>query len=114
MKDLKVLAQELYDFLDGKQAEEIIIYDVDGKNPETDMIILTTARNNRHLNALSKDVDDELTKKGFELRSREGEPDSGWILLDFNDIVVHLFVEEQRSYYHLERLCNSYTVLLES
>lgn len=114
MKELNAVVKDLYSFLDEKQAEDVIVYDVDGKNPETDYIVLSTARNNRHLSALSRDADDFLTKAGYELRGREGDPESGWILMDFNDLVLHLFVEEQRSYYHLERLCNSYSVLLQS
>jgi len=77
-----------------------------------DYFILCTASSDRMLQALAEAVLDE-TKKEYKIRGQlEGKPHDGWLVVDYGDIVVHLFTDEQRAYYQLEELWATGKVLL--
>lgn len=69
-----------------------------------DYFVICTADNERQLRAVLRAVDDELTAAGARNPRIEGSPETGWIVLDFSDVIVHLFSPEQREFYRLERL----------
>jgi ribosome-associated protein len=69
-----------------------------------DYFVIATAGSTRQLNALVSALDQELDPSLPGMRRSEGTPDSGWILLDYGDVVVHLFSPEQRAFYDLEGL----------
>jgi len=66
--------------------------------------VIATAGNVRQMNALIDTLDREMKQAGVEMGSKEGDPESGWVLLDFEDVIVHLFSQEQREFYDLEGL----------
>lgn len=66
--------------------------------------MLASASNERQLGAAADEVQRALKESGRAPRRREGTTDTGWVLLDYGDVVVHLFTTEQRAYYDLERL----------
>ena len=66
--------------------------------------MIATAGNVRQMNALIDTLDREMKQAGVEMGSKEGDPESGWVLLDFEDVIVHLFSQEQREFYDLEGL----------
>lgn len=66
--------------------------------------MIATAANVRHMNALIDTLDREMKQSGVDMGGQEGEPESGWVLLDFAEVIVHLFSREQRDYYNLEGL----------
>lgn len=66
--------------------------------------MIATAGNVRQMNALIDTLDREMKQAGVEMGSKEGDPESGWVLLDFEDVIVHLFSREQREFYDLEGL----------
>jgi ribosome-associated protein len=70
----------------------------------TDYFVIGTAGNPRQMNALIESLDRDLREDGVRPRKVEGTPDSGWVLVDFGDAIVHLFSPEQREYYNLEEL----------
>ena len=90
--------------LDDKQAEDITVLDMREVNPFTDYFVICTAKNLRHANALADFVEEEALKNGFDIRSREGEKESTWILVDLFEVVVHIFTQEARNTYRLEAL----------
>ena len=90
--------------LDEKQAEDIVSIDMRSVTPYTDYFVLCTARNVRHGASLAEFVEQEAEKNGYSVRTREGERDSSWILLDCNEVVVHIFTEDTRNTYRLESL----------
>lgn len=90
--------------LDEKQAEDIVTIDMRSVNPYTDYFVVCTARNVRHGSSLAEFVEQEAEKNGYPVRMREGERDSSWILLDCNEVVVHIFTDETRQQYRLESL----------
>ena len=70
----------------------------------TEYFVIATANNPRQMNALIDSLDRDLRDDGLKPRRVEGTADSGWVLIDFGDAIVHLFSPEQRDYYNLEGL----------
>ena len=69
-----------------------------------DYFVICTGMNARHLQALAEEMDQSMSRQGGSLRRREGTAESGWVLLDFGDVIVHLFAAQQREQYALEQL----------
>lgn len=87
-----------------RQAIEIILLDVRGATIIADYFVICTAESERQIRAVLKAIDDDLVVAGAPNPKIEGSPETGWILLDFNDVIIHIFSPEQREYYRLERL----------
>ncbi len=90
---------------DDKQAADLLVLDVADLLVLVDLFVLATARNDRHLRAISEAIERRLREEhGLRPVRREGTPESGWYLLDFGDVVCHLFDADQRDFFALERL----------
>jgi ribosome-associated protein len=89
---------------DDKSGEDLVALDVSGPLPLTDVFLLATGRNERMVQSIASEVEDKLNQAGVKTLRREGRTEGRWILLDFGDLVVHVFHEEDRMYYALERL----------
>ena len=89
---------------DSKQAEDMVALDVSGPLPLTDIFLIATGRNERNVVAIAGEIEDKMIEAGVKTLRREGRAEGRWILLDFGDLVVHVFHEEDRQYYSLERL----------
>ena len=89
---------------DSKQGEDLVALDVSGPLPLTDIFLLATGRNERNVQAIASEIEDKLNQAGVKTLRREGRAEGRWILLDFGDLVAHVFHEEDRMYYSLERL----------
>jgi ribosome-associated protein len=89
---------------DAKQGEDLVALDVSGPLPLTDVFLLVTGRNERNVVAIAGEIEDKMIEAGAKPLRREGRQEGRWVLLDFGDIVVHVFHEEDRMYYSLERL----------
>ncbi|HEY4268932.1 MAG TPA: ribosome silencing factor [Galbitalea sp.] len=89
---------------DSKGGEDLVALDVSGPLPLTDAFLLVTGRNERNVLAIAGEIEDKLIESGAKPLRREGRQDGHWVLLDFGDLVVHVFHEEDRMYYSLERL----------
>jgi ribosome-associated protein len=96
---------------DDKQAEDLVALDVSGPLPLTDIFLLATGRNERNVVSIASEIEDKLLEVGAKTLRREGRAEGRWILLDFGDLVVHVFHEEDRMYYSLERLWKDCPVL---
>ena len=90
------------DLASEKQAADILMLDVRKITPFADYIIILTADNFRQITALAEDIRLGLRAEGVDLHHQEGAPESGWVLMDFADVVVHVFAPEQRAFYGLE------------
>ena len=86
------------------QAADIVLLDVRGVTSFADYLVIMSADNPRQLQTLSEELDYALDHNGWPLHHREGTIASGWVLLDFTEVVVHIFGEEQRAFYRLEQL----------
>ena len=89
---------------DSKQAEDIVALDVSGPLPLTDVFLIATGRNERNVVAIAGEIEDKMLEIGVKALRREGRAEGRWVLLDFGDIIAHVFHEEDRMYYSLERL----------
>jgi ribosome-associated protein len=98
------LAQRLVDELSERQVEDIALIDVSKVSAFTDYFVIGTADNERQMKAVIDTLDRDLGLDGVRLRTREGSADSGWVLMDFNDVIVHLFSREARDFYRLDDL----------
>ncbi len=98
------LAQRIVDILTDRQAENVVLLDIQRVASFTDFFVIATAQNSRHMTALMETLDRDLAAEGVHSIHIEGESDSGWVLLDFSDVIVHLFTPEDRAYYNLEGL----------
>ena len=90
-----------------KQGTDIVLLDVRGVSGFSDYMVIMNAGSTRQLNALADDMTEAVEQAGLKLHHREGTPDSGWVLLDFADVLVHVFSEEQRRFYRLEQVWRS-------
>ncbi len=90
--------------IDEKKAEQIVVYDFVQLNPSVDKVVICSANNQRQVHAIADNIKDRLYEHGFSLGHIEGNKDSNWVLVDCNEIVVHVFSYEERKHYQLEKL----------
>jgi ribosome-associated protein len=89
---------------DSKQGADLVALDVSEPLPLADIFLLITGLNERNVVAIAEEIEDKLLEIGVKALRREGRAEGRWVLLDFGDLVVHVFHEEDRLYYSLERL----------
>jgi ribosome-associated protein len=106
------LAHTIANALEDKKGEDIMLLDLKGIVSFTDYFIICTATSNRMLNALADGVVEKTLAEHKKKGHIEGTPDSGWMIVDYGDIVVHLFDPDLRRYYRLEELWDEGKVLL--
>lgn len=87
-----------------KQAERIVILDVRDLIVITDYFVIASGSSDRQVKTVSQEVEEALRVLGTKPVRREGEADARWLLLDFIDVVIHVFASEERDFYDLERL----------
>jgi ribosome-associated protein len=89
---------------ESKQARDIAVLDVRGVTSFADYFVICTAANTRQIHAIADEVEMQLKKHGEQPSSVEGYRHAEWVLLDYGDLVVHIFSQKARVYYDLERL----------
>ena len=103
-RDAAAAARRAIDTASDKQASDAVLIDVRGVSGFTDYLVVLSANSERHLRSLADDLAEAVERAGLPLHHREGTAESGWVLLDFGDVVAHVFSEEQRAYYRLEQV----------
>lgn len=103
-KDPKACALLAANTLLDKKGQEVLALDISGITTLADYFIIANGISEVHVQALADEVQDKLQEAGFKMRSREGYKEAKWVLLDFYDVVVHIFSAQDREYYMLERL----------
>ena len=98
------LIKETKELLEEKKGEDIKIIDVRQRTPFTDYYILATAPNMRAIGAYANALEDFFQERVEDLRQSEGQPESGWVLVDAGEVVVHLFSAAKRQEMNLEDL----------
>ncbi|MBL4902762.1 ribosome silencing factor [Desulfocapsa sp. AH-315-G09] len=86
------------------KAEDLIVLDVQGISSFTDYFIIMSGRSSRHVQGLAEAMEKAMRSKRISAAKAEGIKEGMWVLLDFDDVVVHIFYHEQRSFYDLEGL----------
>ena len=90
--------------LSAKKAQDIVIIDIQGKASFADFFVICSGTSERQINTLVDDVEEAFAKEGLLVKSVEGKQNSGWILMDFGDIIVNLFTKEMREKYSIEKI----------
>ena len=100
----KEIAAKIFKAAEDKKAKDILVLDMAGINEVTDYFIICSANSNTQVRAIADNIDEELSKNGYFPKTKEGYADASWVLMDFGYCVVHIFLDEERTYYNLEKL----------
>lgn len=87
-----------------RRGEDVIILDMRGLTTICDYFVICNGRSRLHVDAIAEEVDEQMSKLGIEPRNIEGIPDSTWVILDYLDVVLHIFDPDARGFYNLEGL----------
>ncbi|MEE3355508.1 MAG: ribosome silencing factor [Candidatus Weimeria sp.] len=103
--DAKEMVKVICKAIDDKKGEDIEILDIAGISVVSDYFVVASASNQNQLNAMKDAIEEEMYKAGkINARQVEGNRSSTWILMDYEDVIVHLFTQEDRLFYNLERI----------
>lgn len=100
-KDIALLGAKI---LDSKKAEDIVIIDIGQKAAFADYFVIASGGNERLIGALANDVEDAFAKEGIIVKNIEGKKESGWILMDYGDIIINILSVEMRQRYNIEKV----------
>lgn len=87
-----------------KKAIDVLVLDVQGLSSVADYFLVCSGRSTPHVKSISDAIREELKEEGSRPLHAEGQAESGWLLLDYGDVLMHVFLEDTRAYYSLERL----------
>ncbi len=98
------LARRIADTVAGMKGHDVLVLDVRGKASYADYVVIASGDNERLVSAMADGIDEQLRPEGTRPLSTEGAGQGHWVLLDYGDVVVHLFQQDARSFYDLEGL----------
>ncbi|HZK33882.1 MAG TPA: ribosome silencing factor [Bacillota bacterium] len=105
MKTSKIIAEEIVGMLDDKKAADVVILDISRLTVIADYFVIGSGRTESQVKGLYDEVNKRMSDKGIEPRHIDGgRRDGRWIVLDYGDVIVHLFHKEEREFYNIERL----------
>lgn len=90
------------EFASDKLASDVLLLDIHEVSDFCDYFVIISTDSSRQLSGLAEDLEHQLERKGSQRHHREGTPQSGWMLLDFGDVIIHIFGPEMREFYDLE------------
>ena len=106
------VAQKTVEAASDKQASDIILLDTRGVCSFTDYLVICSGDSARQLQSISDEVEHVLKREGVSLHHYEGTMDSGWMLLDYGDVIVHIFAPPEREFYKLDKMWSEATPVL--
>lgn len=107
----KMMAQIACKAIDDKKGQGIKIIDIHNVSVIADYFVIASGTNSNQVQAIVDNVEEQLGRAGFEAKQIEGNRNSSWILMDYGDVIVHVFDEENRLFYDLERIWRDGKVL---
>ena len=107
----KMMAQIACKAIDDKKGQDIKIIDIHNISVIADYFVIASGTNSNQVQAIVDNVEEQLGRAGFEAKQIEGNRNSSWILMDYGDVIVHVFDEEKRLFYDLERIWRDGKVL---
>ena len=107
----KMMAQIACKAIDDKKGQDIKIIDIHNVSVIADYFVMASGTNFNQVQAIVDNVEEQLGRAGFEAKQIEGNRNSSWILMDYGDVIVHVFDEENRLFYDLERIWRDGKVL---
>lgn len=111
--DAARVAHRVVDLAVDKKASDVTLLDVHDVTTLADFFVIATGTSDRQIRAISSGIQDGMDEEDIHLLRQEGMPEDGWVLLDYGQIIVHIFAAEQRAYYDLERRWNEAPTLLK-
>ena len=100
----KMMAQIACKAIDDKKGQDIKVIDIHTVSVIADYFVIASGTNSNQVQAIVDNVEEQLGRAGFEAKQIEGNRNSSWILMDYGDVIVHVFDEENRLFYDLERI----------
>ena len=107
----KMMAQIACKAIDDKKGQDIKVIDIHNVSVIADYFVIASGTNSNQVQAIVDNVEEQLGRAGFEAKQIEGNRNSSWILMDYGDVIVHVFDEENRLFYYLERIWRDGKVL---
>lgn len=104
MSQAKDMVHVIYDALADKKGEDIKVIDISNISVMADYFVIANGTSDSQVDALVENVDEKMHIAGYSLKQREGGRGGVWILLDYGDVIVHVFDRENRSFYNLEHV----------
>ena len=101
---LTSILKDILNELEDSKASDIVSINISKKTSLADYLVFATGTSNRHINSISQSVNKKLKKLNIKNPSIEGSNDSGWVVIDSGDVIVHLFKDEIRRFYNLENM----------
>lgn len=98
------IAMKTAQVLTDKKGQDVIVIDITQKSSFADYLVIASGGSERQVAALSNEVSDQLAKEGVIAKNIEGKSPSGWVLLDYGDVIVSIFSKEQRERYNIEKI----------
>jgi ribosome-associated protein len=110
--EARALSLHIADILTDTPASDTVVLDISTRSSFADFFVISSGENERQLRAIANAVREHLADEGLYPRRSEGEFISGWIVLDYADVVVHVFDVDQRDFYRLEELWSDAVTVL--
>lgn len=106
------MARKAIEAATSKQAIDIVLLDTHKVCSFADFFIICSGDNERQIKTIHEEIEHTLKKEGIFVNHYEGTPDTGWVLLDYNDVIVHIFSSTERDFYQLEKLWNKASLMV--
>jgi len=103
-KTIKNIVEKIVAAAEDKKASDVRVLDVEGISMVTDSFVICSANSDKQVQAIADNIESELSKDGIKVLHKEGYREARWILMDFGTCIAHVFVQEEREFYNLERL----------
>jgi len=100
----KIKVDRVVQILQDKKAKDIKVLDIHELSALSDYFVIATGTSTTHVQALCDNVEEKMEEDGYKIHHKEGFRNGRWILLDYYDVIIHIFYEEERKFYNLERL----------
>ena len=111
MTEQKKMAKIVYEALDEKKGYDIKLIDISEITMIADYFVIASGDSTTQIQAMINNVEEHMHKNGYAVKRVEGNKNSTWVLMDFGDVIVHIFDKEDRLFYDLERICADGKVL---
>ena len=111
--DAATVARQIVDVAADKKAADVALLEIGKVTTLADFFVIATGTSERQINAIASGVEERMKEVGIRLLAREGVPADGWVLLDYGQVIVHVFAPEERAYYDLERRWREAPTLLK-
>ena len=104
MDQAKEMAKIAFEALEDKKGENVCAIDISSVSVLADYFVIANGNSDSQVRALVDNVEEKMHKAGYELKEQEGNNSGTWVLLDYGDLIIHIFDRENRQFYNLERI----------